>query len=378
MQFIAQEPRRGVFEPDTINSMININCPSCSSDLQIDDGFRGGVCRCFDCGTLMTVPDDPDSQSPEPLIRQEGASQKTQNRRAATPKVKAKASAPPSPKVEAGAYQTSSGKEIQISEEQARKIPTATRRKVVRWATRIGVVLVCIGLLVGVGVGAYIAFTSGKFAKKKEKEVTAEEAQKDVIYDNYFENPDPNFMGLKVADKTIFCIDASQAMGAQEIGFVTDSVRACAQVLKDNQQMQAIFWKDTGPISYPTSLTAAAHINPKDMKEALYDITASGIQKPTPAIEKAKAAEPDQIIVVIGQRFTSKLVDEIFTSLEGFSKRLSFVVVVGTYVSDTDKKLLSQLKEKAEETGGEFRSIPSGDLSIWINSWKDKAQEPSD
>ena len=281
--------------------------------------------------------------------------------------------------MEAGAYQTASGKEIQISEEQANKIPTATRRKVVRWATRIGVVLVCIGLLAGVGVGAYIAFTSGKFAKKEKKKVTVKQAQKGVIYDNFFEDPDPNFMGLKVAEKTVFCIDASKAMGDQEIGYVTDAVRASSQVLKDSHQIQAVFWKDTGPIAYPGSLTAVAHINQKDMKKTLYDITASGIQKPAPAIEKARAADPDRIILVIGQRFNTELVDNILkVGLKDFSKPFSVVVITGTYVPDPEKKLLKLLEEKATGSGGEFRAIPSGDLSIWIKSWKDKAQATAD
>jgi len=36
--------------------MINLSCPKCETELEIDDGFAGGICRCFDCGTLMTVP----------------------------------------------------------------------------------------------------------------------------------------------------------------------------------------------------------------------------------------------------------------------------------------------------------------------------------
>ena len=37
---------------------LDIECPSCSEMLELDAGFAGGVCRCSNCGTLMTVPSD--------------------------------------------------------------------------------------------------------------------------------------------------------------------------------------------------------------------------------------------------------------------------------------------------------------------------------
>lgn len=39
--------------------MIELECPSCQAVLELDAGFAGGVCRCSNCGTLMTVPADP-------------------------------------------------------------------------------------------------------------------------------------------------------------------------------------------------------------------------------------------------------------------------------------------------------------------------------
>ena len=38
--------------------MLSITCPECGQHLEIDDGFRGGVCRCSECGTMITVPQD--------------------------------------------------------------------------------------------------------------------------------------------------------------------------------------------------------------------------------------------------------------------------------------------------------------------------------
>ncbi|NNM87236.1 MAG: hypothetical protein HKL95_01820, partial [Phycisphaerae bacterium] len=35
---------------------IIVQCHKCSKVLELDDGFRGGVCRCSSCGTLLQVP----------------------------------------------------------------------------------------------------------------------------------------------------------------------------------------------------------------------------------------------------------------------------------------------------------------------------------
>ena len=39
--------------------MIHLICTSCRSDLEVDDAFAGGVCRCKYCGTIQTVPAAP-------------------------------------------------------------------------------------------------------------------------------------------------------------------------------------------------------------------------------------------------------------------------------------------------------------------------------
>lgn len=48
---------------------IDLECPGCRTNLELDAGFAGGVCRCFKCGTLMTVPADPKRERAEKLSR---------------------------------------------------------------------------------------------------------------------------------------------------------------------------------------------------------------------------------------------------------------------------------------------------------------------
>lgn len=47
---------------------IELECPKCKTLLNLDAGFAGGVCRCSNCGTLMTVPADPSSEKAEEVV----------------------------------------------------------------------------------------------------------------------------------------------------------------------------------------------------------------------------------------------------------------------------------------------------------------------
>lgn len=47
---------------------IELECPKCKTLLNLDSGFAGGVCRCSNCGTLMTVPSDPSNEKAEEVI----------------------------------------------------------------------------------------------------------------------------------------------------------------------------------------------------------------------------------------------------------------------------------------------------------------------
>jgi len=51
-------------------AVLELECPACTTLLELDVGFAGGVCRCSECGTLMTVPGD-DTQQVEQLVRPE-------------------------------------------------------------------------------------------------------------------------------------------------------------------------------------------------------------------------------------------------------------------------------------------------------------------
>jgi hypothetical protein len=76
-----------------------VQCFKCNAILELDDGFRGGVCRCGTCGTLLQVPKGDHTTATARIARPAGPPAPT---RPAAPVVN-----PPSPNVETG---QSSGK----------------------------------------------------------------------------------------------------------------------------------------------------------------------------------------------------------------------------------------------------------------------------
>jgi hypothetical protein len=55
---------------------VHVHCTQCAADLEVDEGFRGGVCRCSSCGTLLAVPPEGGGEgegAPPPRRRQRPA-----------------------------------------------------------------------------------------------------------------------------------------------------------------------------------------------------------------------------------------------------------------------------------------------------------------
>jgi hypothetical protein len=56
--------------------LIRLTCTVCKTEMQIDDAFAGGACRCQHCGTIQTVPKrlkpSPTTGKPNPAKTQSG------------------------------------------------------------------------------------------------------------------------------------------------------------------------------------------------------------------------------------------------------------------------------------------------------------------
>lgn len=154
---------------------LELECPSCQEVLELDAGFAGGVCRCSNCGTLMTVPSDagraetlsrpasgPASDFNDDSFSDTAAPPRRSSAGSRKKKSKQRLSGSRSGSVEPGEYVTESGKVVKL--DGSVRVPIATRRKQARIATIVvfcGVIFACVAagvvaiiLMVGSGSGA--------------------------------------------------------------------------------------------------------------------------------------------------------------------------------------------------------------------------------
>ena len=187
---------------------LDLECPSCQEMLELDAGFAGGVCRCSNCGTLMTVPSDAGKAEslsrPSSTQRYEFDGDEGDDLASLGAATSGRSSSRGrSAAVEPGEYRTASGKIVKLDESV--KVPTAAKRKQVRIATTIvffGVVLA--GVIAGVLVILLIINSGGGPGGRGGDGV----AQYDSAA-NPYELPYANIAGLPLDGSVAVVVEAS-------------------------------------------------------------------------------------------------------------------------------------------------------------------------
>lgn len=193
---------------------LDLECPSCSEMLELDAGFAGGVCRCSNCGTLMTVPSDAGQaerlSSPDPGMSSAVDRSATSRSRPSSKRKKKGSKAPSSVTVEAGEYRTETGKVVRI--EKPMRVPMAgSKRKQVRMATA-AVFFAIILAVVGVAAFAIISITSGDDPKNGTAEggENAPPPPPEFVEGaNPYQLDFTNVAGIPVSGKVLLIVEAS-------------------------------------------------------------------------------------------------------------------------------------------------------------------------
>lgn len=328
-----------------ITDMISLNCPTCSAPLELDDGFRGGVCRCSGCGTLMTVPHDPSTGRAESLTRPE------------TP------GAAPQPETAAQVYTTATGKKVKLTDKQASKAPVAhKRRKQVRMAVFAMAAAVVVLLSGGVvALGVFLLYRPAPVVE------TAQDiyAKIFVIEDNPYTTAEPQFMGLPVPSSLVMLIDGSSAM-RNHIDLAKQAVLRSVPTL-GSRKVRVVFWSEVAPIAYPDAMTAASDVDAAALATKLDEISLTGSAQTAPAFALAAADKPHTIVLV-----ARMLPDEAATAAaqaqlkEAGSKLV--VVHLDGFEQDPDAV---RIKAVAEATGGQYIALSSARLQRWYQQYLD-------
>lgn len=322
--------------------MIALNCPSCSAQLDVDDGFRGGVCRCSSCGTLMTVPNAPGRGRPEALKRPE------------TPDASPEA---------AQTYTTQSGRKVQLTDKQAKSAPVAHKhRNKIRLAVFAGVAVFVVLITAGVVVlGLSLLY------KPAPKVETAEDVYAKLadIEDNPYTTASAQFMGLEAPSSLVMLIDGSSAM-RNHIDLAKQAVLRSLPTL-GSRKIRVVFWSETAPFAYPNALTEASSLDAVAVEAKLQELSLTGSAHPVPAIALSLGDRPDAVVMVCRMLPDEAAVSQIEPTLKESGSRLVVVHLDG-FEQDPDAV---RVKALAESSGGRYIPLNSGKLQRWYQQYLD-------
>lgn len=287
---------------------LDIECPSCSEMLELDAGFAGGVCRCSNCGTLMTVPSDagkaesltrPTSSTrvgaggldsmgiPDPGPRRSSRDSKSSRGK----KGKAGKGKRLSTTIEAGEYRTASGKVIRLDEPT--RVPMAeSKKKQIRMATT-AVFFAVVAAVVAVAVVAIVMITGGGSGPGG--------SGGDVTYDpaaNPYTLTYANVMGLPVAGKTVVVVEASEY--SEPWSSVVGDVVAAGLSQKSKGGEVTLVGAGGKPVLFAGGAPRKLPIDADEVRGWFAKLPTSGEADIGAAISNALEWKPDTLVVVVG------------------------------------------------------------------------------
>lgn len=353
------------------NAMIQLTCTKCQALLTVDDGFAGGVCRCKHCGTIQTVP--------------------AQIRRPPTPTGVGVPHAPDSPKTlfqvpspsspgassldELAQVIASSGLSgTGLTAERTRTPPPHAPRP----NTTLLISTAAAALLLLAAVVAYLVThpsnpTVDQTPTQTQKspphlanlpaDPQLEPASSPQVSDPLSQLPaakTPAFMGLSLSGPSVVYL-LDRGSGTIE---TYDHLKLAAfnsvDSLGPNIKFQVIFWETDKTVAWPTdAVTYATQQNASACRNALADVYCFGQSRIEPALQKALAQNPAEIVVATGKiGLDDKFVSQVMAARKNSNAKIHTFCLGDTGSPDA-------LKSLAQKTGGQFRQVSIPDLRLF-------------
>ena len=344
--------------------LIELDCPTCSSELELDRGFAGGVCRCSTCGTLMLVPSDPAHERPERLVRPRrpgepavanaGGNGEVGKTRPTRPKVSEKTLASETAtSTEAGTYVTESGRTVEI--DRHTRIATAHgRRQGVRITTMVIFGLIVAAIL-GAGVWAMVIMLSAPEVEPipQRDMVTTFPYDQDA---NPYTLDKPNMLGLPIGAKTLIVIDASEASK----GWLDDVTDAAARGLsRSGSGAEArLLYATQGEATDATGgYVTVGYIDAGDVRSAGGKVKPTGTAKLEDALAAVAEDEASNVILVTGQNFKNPQAAKLAAALKAAPNAIVDIVAIDHWPP--------ALNDLARDHHGRFVKLQSSTLKTW-------------
>lgn len=306
---------------------IDLECPSCGEMLELDSGFAGGVCRCSNCGTLMTVPSD--AGQAETLSRPGenqsfdsdadlGAMSGSVPSRTSTSRGK-KGKGKTSERIEPGEYLTASGKVVKL--DNTVRVPMAeSKKKQIRAVTAI-VFFSIVMLGVIAGVVAIILITGGG---KDGGDGTGEDQI--VQFDptaNPYDLPFANIAGLPLEGKTAIVVEGSEA----SYDWMLEAGEMVAIGLsKPGTGVSAGLFPGAPSGPKAIDITSLSSLDGKAIKDWFENMPVEGEPDVAAGIKSALNGAPDMMILIVTKAGQAEI--EAWSSLIESSPNLTIHAVL--------------------------------------------------
>lgn len=336
--------------------MIRISCTECDAVLEIDDAFAGGVCRCKHCGTIQTVPKDVKRPATPAAAGIKGAQGEEKPKALVHTKSPAKGEAALDELAEVVASSGLAGGQHLHRETSRISGPAVGRRNTVLMCVA-GVILVLLGAVVtymvmrergGTGDGG--GRTVLPETEKKGQGGTGTGAVVSPV-------TGPSFMGLALrGPSVVYVLDRGQGT-IETFDWIKAATIDSARSLGAERMFAVVFWETDKIIAWPVEgLQAATEQNVKLCGAVLADVYCFGQSKVGPAIEKAVARNPAEIVLVTGKSG----LDEQFVNAVMAARKSGTVKIHAVSVGESGSS--EAMKAVAAKTGGEFRVVGTAEL----------------
>jgi len=392
-----------------IGRMIRIHCPGCERTLEVDEGFAGGVCRCSECGTMMTVPesrsaraqrverpprpDSPVAEAPtvdeppdadahaepdaptdpamdapsatdalaEQTPRSHSGRQGTRRDRAGRGKSGRKGkrarsdrhdhAAEAAPPTAADADAEPAGA---TAEPGGGRAPSALAVRL----TVIGAVVLVLG---GLSVVTILALSNLTVSRSGETTWTRRPVPEARVTENPFAMAEANLFGVPMPRAAVSVVIDSDQPVRDVLPGVGRLMSHGADTLPDGALLQAVIVHGTGTTALPESgLAEANEWDGAALSGALADLAErepTGGSDMLAGIDRAQVANPDRVLMVIGIGPVTDVLNQ-WAELLNTTRPALDIVQVGP---QSDQRLA----DLANEFDGRYVHITPGDLKQW-------------
>ena len=375
--------------------MISVICTQCRAQLEMDDAFAGGVCRCQYCGTIQTVPSlsklkqrqaaptatpvpasvtalptggvaprPRDSGSAngngapvsgldalaEAVATSSGLGRGSLRSGGTTPPERSTAALPAAPPDPVPS----------VAVEYARPIPTANRKTTVVIVGLAALVAVLLFLTVTMYLSVRTStVTSATLTNPTPSLPTLppdDEPGDDIVVPR-----GPHFCGINLAGEpsVVYVLDRGEAT-AELFDTLKEATYRSIESLNPGQKFAVIFWdKPDDTAAYPKddTLAPASKAESAAAQTQFKEVYAGGRADPRGAIERAAALKPSVMVLVTGRAFD--LESDLDTETRGGLVGSKIKVHTFALTADDGAKVLEDI---SKATNGQYKVVPKRDL----------------